>query len=371
MYSARVSMTVLHVITTINRGGAENQLLLLVRAQINQGLNVYVADLKGDSELAQEFRASGAKLIQTLRGRNFIFQIQGLRKELKGLPTKTIIHAHLPQAELLCAIAKRNNQTLIITRHFGGRFKPASNIILSSILGQVASFRASKVIAISESVKNVLKDNKEVFRNSRLEVIHYGFDPNNFVNQVKTLRDGKIQTTISLGTVSRLSPEKNVHLIIRAFEILKRDIPLAPLRIVGVGPLEEELTDLVYKLGIAGDVEFLGKRSDIAEFMNSLDVFILASSFEGFGMVLVEAMSIGKRIVASRNSAIEEIIGETNCGVLFETGNLDSLVLAIRKVVSQNFEAIILAQRARLRDFDINATALRTSAIYKEAIGVK
>jgi glycosyltransferase involved in cell wall biosynthesis len=156
-----------------------------------------------------------------------------------------------------------------------------------------------------------------------------------------------------------------VHLIIEAYSQLKNEIALSQLRIIGVGPLEQQLRDLAVKLGIEDKVEFIGRKKEIAEFMNSLDVFILASSFEGFGMVLVEAMAVGKRIVASRNSAIEEIIDGTDCGVLFETGNVKSLIWAIKKAIELDYELIALAQRERLKDFEIDTTARKTLSAYK------
>ncbi len=363
MYSNEVGNVVVHVITTTNRGGAENQLPLLAREQVKMGAKVFVIDLKGESELARDFVDSGVSVIDNLLNKSFLDQIIGLRRILADLPPDTVIHAHLPQAELVCSFAKRNNP-LVITRHFGGKFKPNSHMFFSSMLGLIATCRASKVIAISESVKQVLIKNKEVFRNSSLEVIHYGFDRSSFRSQVAEIRGGLILPPIALGTVSRLSSEKNVHLIIEAYSELRKKFNLSNLRIIGVGPLESDLKSLCIKLGVESQVEFLGKKKEIAEFMNDLDVFILASSFEGFGMVLVEAMAIGKRIVASRNSAIEEILGGTNCGVLFETGNLNSLIAAIEEALELDYDLMAADQNERLNDYEIGSTAAKILSVY-------
>jgi glycosyltransferase involved in cell wall biosynthesis len=356
---------VLHVITTTNRGGAENQLLLLAREQVKLGSKVFVVDLKGDSELDRDFVESGVEIIHNLLNKSFLSQIIELRRILLDLPPDTVIHAHLPQAELVCSFAKGKNP-LVITRHFGGKFKPTSSLFISSILGLIASYRASKVIAISESVKQLLIKNREVFRNRDLEVIHYGFDRISFRAQVAEFRSGFISPPIALGTVSRLSPEKNVHLIIEAYAELRKMYNLSHLRIIGVGPLESELKSLCINLGIQDDVEFLGKKKAIAEFMNGLDVFVLASSFEGFGMVLVEAMAVGKRIVASRNSAIEEILGGTDCGVLFETGNLKSLIAGIKEAIEFDYDLMAAAQVERLNYYKIASVAMKTLSLYRD-----
>ena len=355
----------MHVITTIDRGGAENQLLLLVEEQIKLGVNVQVAYLKGNAELFNEFEAIGAKIINLAVYKDFINQILGLRRVLKQLPKNSVIHAHLPQAELLCVLSKYRQNIFIITRHFGGRFKPSSNLFLSSLLGKIASSRSNRVIAISTSVKNILIENREVCDESKIEVIKYGFNKEKFKSEIANLKNGELTLPIRIGTISRLSPEKNVNLIIEAYAELRKVLVLDKLQIIGVGPLEKELKKLSVNLGIGNEVQFLGKTKNVAQFINDLDVFVLASSFEGFGMVLLEAMSIGKRIVGSRNSAILEIIGDTKCGILFETGDKSALVDAIIKSTETRFEEIAEAQEIKLLEYEITDTAKRIMSLYQ------
>jgi glycosyltransferase involved in cell wall biosynthesis len=81
-------------------------------------------------------------------------------------------------------------------------------------------------------------------------------------------------------------------------------------------------------------------------------------------MVLVEAMAVGKRIVASRNTAIEEIIGHTACGTLFETRDLKDLTLSIKRVLAIDHETISTAQIDRLHDFEIGHTAKKIQELY-------
>lgn len=93
------------------------------------------------------------------------------------------------------------------------------------------------------------------------------------------------------------------------------------LEIVGAGSLLGELTTMTKDLGLTNSVSFLGRTDDVEGFISSLDLFVLTSKFEGFGMVLLEAMSTGCKIVAARNSAIPEVLGEDGAGLMFETGN--------------------------------------------------
>ena len=356
---------IFHVITTIDRGGAENQLLMLAKQQIRQNFEVHVFDLKGNSELENEFIKIGVHVRHELLNKPALTQALILRKLVSEQPTETLVHAHLPQAEIVASIAKGSQVHLVTTRHFGGRFKPTSNLLPSSILGILASIRADRIIAISNSVQDVLKRNREVFRPSKIEVIHYGIDMDFFHGQ-KTRKDYfSLGAPITIGTISRLSPEKNVDLILKMYAELSKEVELGDLRIVGVGPLENELKALAKKLGIEERVNFLGKRSDIPEQFSKLDVFVLASSFEGFGMVLLEAMAMGVRIVASRNSAIMEIIDSTDSGVLFETNNLSDFKGAIKRVLAQDYDLVVQAQTTTLSKFKIGSNANKILALYK------
>ena len=356
---------IFHVITTIDRGGAENQLLMLAKQQINQNFEVHVFDLKGNSELENEFIEIGVHVRHELINKSTFIQGLVLRKLVSEQPTETLVHAHLPQAEIVASIAKGRQSHLVTTRHFGGRFKPSSNLLISSILGILASIRADRIIAIANSVQDILQSNKEVFRPSKIEVIHYGIDIDFFLSQ-KTVKDHlSLGAPITIGTISRLSPEKNVDLILKMYAELSKEVELGDLRIVGVGPLENELKALAKKLGIEERVNFLGKRSDIPEQFSELDVFVLASSFEGFGMVLLEAMAMGVRIVASRNSAIIEIIDGTDSGVLFETNNLNDFKDSIKQALAQDHYSTVQAQTATLSKFKIESNADKIMALYK------
>lgn len=356
---------IFHVITTIDRGGAENQLLMLAKQQINQNFEVHVFDLKGNSELENEFSEIGVHVNHDLINKSTFIQGLVLRKLLSEQPRETLVHAHLPQAEIVASIAKGRRNHLVTTRHFGGRFKPSSNLFISSMLGILASIRADRIIAISNSVQDVLKSNKEVSRPSKIEVVHYGIDIDFFLSQ-KTVKDYlSLKAPITIGTISRLSPEKNVDLILKMYAELSKEVELGDLRIVGVGPLENELRALAKKLGIEERVNFLGKRSDIPEQFSELDVFVLASSYEGFGMVLLEAMAMGVRIVASRNSAIMEIIDGTDSGVLFETNNLSDFKGSIKRVLAQDYDLMVQAQTTTLSKFKIGSNANKILALYK------
>ena len=97
-----ISKKVTHLITTIERGGAEKQLLTLASEQVQSGLNVVVLYLKGKPDLRNEFEESGVEVNDLLVGKSFLKQIFLLSKYLRKNPSP--VHAHLPKSELLAAI---------------------------------------------------------------------------------------------------------------------------------------------------------------------------------------------------------------------------------------------------------------------------
>ena len=97
-----ISKKVTHLITTIERGGAEKQLLTLASEQVQSGLNVFVLYLKGKPDLRNEFEVAGVEVNNLLVGKSFLKQIFLLSKYLRKNPSP--VHAHLPKSELLAAI---------------------------------------------------------------------------------------------------------------------------------------------------------------------------------------------------------------------------------------------------------------------------
>ena len=163
-------MQIIHIITTIDRGGAENQLLLLARMQVRAGNEVSVLPLKGNSELSKLFAGHGVHVVSSLTNTSPLNQMLQLRRLSKNF---NLIHAHLPRAEVISAIACSRN--LVLSRHNCETFIPNRSGILSTLLSRYVASRATIVIAISETVKKFLLKNKEV-PTEKIRVVKYGFD---------------------------------------------------------------------------------------------------------------------------------------------------------------------------------------------------
>ena len=298
--------SVTHVITTIELGGAEKQLLILAKHQIQMGLMVSIIYLKGKPDLAEQFQKMGVRNLISLDEISFLRQIFKL-KTLLGQEEN--VHAHLPRAELMVAISANSKSRVIVSRHNAEQFFPGAPKFVSRMLSNIATSKASSVIAISTAVLDFLVKNQEIKADEKIRVIYYGSSAD---SQSSVEFNGP---TKILGTVARLTEQKDYGTLLRAFSLFLTDNPGYTLQVIGVGHLEETLKNLAIELGISNHVQWLGKVPEPSQYIATWDLFILTSLYEGFGLVLLESMALEVPIVASDNSAINEVLGTGYIGL--------------------------------------------------------
>jgi glycosyltransferase involved in cell wall biosynthesis len=145
--------------------------------------------------------------------------------------------------------------------------------------------------------------------------------------------------------MGRLSPEKGCWTLIHAFE----QLPQVALKILGTGPLEQELKDYVSKKGI-GNIQFLGfKRGDEKWQLlrNSLCLVVPSEWYENFPVTVLEAFMAAKPVVAARMGGLPYIVEDGQSGLLFESGKVDQLAKQIQRLVDDPAGAVRMGARAR------------------------
>jgi glycosyltransferase involved in cell wall biosynthesis len=348
--------TVTHVITTIERGGAENQLAILVEAQVNSGRRVNVVFLKGNPELRTTLENLGARVIDSLNGTNPILQTLRLISILKAEGFH-ILHCHLPRAELITTLANlKLKYPIVLSRHNSESFFPSAPSLVARGLSRFVTSRANFCVAISNAVRAFLVENREITSNCDIRVVYYGF-PRTPRNSWEAPHDNKK----IIGTIARLAPQKDIPTLLRAVRNLKYQTS-CELLIVGDGVLKAELIELANQLDLT-DTIWRGRVSDVSAELSRMDVFVLPSLYEGFGLVLLEAMNAGVPIVAARNSAIPEVLGK-EYPYLFETGNDLELTEAIIKILSTERDEIAELGFKRLEYFNISKMLGSLDEIY-------
>jgi glycosyltransferase involved in cell wall biosynthesis len=350
--------SVFHLITTISRGGAENQLLVLVKEQVKLGLNVHVVYLKGEPELEAEFLQAGASIHHDLAGKKPVLQPFILKGILAG--QRPVVHAHLPRAELVAfLIPARIN--LFTSRHNAEPFFPGKPRCISNLLSKLVELRSIRIIAISNAVRDYLIERGEVRKPHNVEVVLYGYKTHFERAQIESRDNSQIK---HIGTISRLADQKDLPTMFAALKEFQVSQPMADLAILGAGPLEVQLKELVSEMNLNSSVSFLGRSSEIYDFLRTLDVFILTSKYEGFGMVLLEAMDAGIPIVASNNSAIPEVLGKEFPG-LCKTSDVSEFVEKMRRLSDPDYRKLVLMlQEIRLETFEAEIMCQKISKIY-------
>ncbi len=342
---------VIHIITTITRGGAEKQLLVLVKEQVNSGRKVTVVPIKGDPELEEEFKTLGASIDFSLLNHSPIKQVLILRRIL--LNRDAIVHAHLPRAELISAAATKRRD-IIFSRHNAEPFFPGSPKLISNLLSRIVARRSTQCIAISDAVKQFLLVRGELSSQFKISVVPYGFaDLSQRTRQDISLEElGITKNTFNVGTVARLVPQKDLSTLLRSFSIIRKEIKNSKLIILGEGGEKSRLQALAQSLMIEDDVIWLGRRSNVQDFMEYFNVFVLTSKYEGFGLVLLEAMQMRIPIIASNNSAIPEVLGDNFPG-LAVTGSPENFAQKIISLNSDMNRRIFLDfQEQQIKKFD-------------------
>ena len=355
-------MRILHLITTIDRGGAEKQLLTLVKEQVKNGDLVSVYYLKGKGELRPEFESLSVEV----RGEtNTFHSLSRFFRALGDSRKFDLIHAHLPAAELVSSFFHRS-LPLVVSRHNTQRFLE-KNKVISLFMSRVVESQSNACIAISNSVREYLLKTSEWKDASSLTIVPYAIEKSNDQLNPKRNRNNNCRFLF----IGRLTKQKDVETLLKAFAIHIEGFSQDSLTIVGDGELKFELQVMSEQLKIEDRITWVGRVNEVDSYFQRHDVFVLPSKYEGFGLVLLECMVNNRPIIAANNSAIPEVIGQNHPG-LFKTGDVSELASLMAKFRNRDFSKLVNSiQRTRLESFVPSRMALQIKDIYKSALSSK
>ena len=219
-------------------------------------------------------------------------------------------------------IATKYNIPLIITEHSSLNY---GNIIKESYKPYIINsyIKAKKLISVGSGLK---KELESITGRTDIEVIP------NMLGIQKVKCEKRKNDAYTFFSLAYLEGKKGMFTLISAFaKAFKGDN--VNLLIGGDGSQKEALVQLVNELDISEQVTFLGalSRENVAKEMYNCDSFVLASEYETFGVVYIEALSYGKPVIGCYNGGAEDIINESN-GYIVESSNIDSLAMAMEKM---------------------------------------
>jgi len=342
-----MAIRVLHIITTLGRGGAERQLVNLVCNSKADEFEHLVCYLNPPGDFAGELRDDGhtVTFLNVPSRWPWVFAPFRLVPALREYKPD-IIQTWLLEADLAARLSTLSNPIPIInTLHLttyepetirqGGwpRWKLA---IFRQLDRWTARLTGPLFVAVSETVRNSAIKHLHV-PESDVRLIY------NSINQ-DTLRSqpgDSVQLRTEFGipedgfvfvNVGRMAPQKGQSYLLYAFQKVATQHPNTFLAFVGDGPLHGELVSLANSLGIADRVKFLGRREDVGACLELGDAFVFPSLFEGLPLAPIEAMLKGLPCIGTRIGAMQEIVTHRENGLLVAHGSVDELAAAMTEI---------------------------------------
>lgn len=195
---------------------------------------------------------------------------------------------------------------------------------------------ADGVIANSQATRAALLQNAPWLPAEKVRVIYNGVQVNRFNRDPGELRE-RLQIPAKefvFGFVGQLDERKGLRTLLPAFARLSLTTRNIRLLLAGEGPLHKEIEQFTTRYQLTDKISVLGFYEDIPEFMAGIDALVLPSLWEGFGIVLIEAMAAAKPVIATRTSNIPEIVKEGKVGWLVPAGDEEGLADAMHRLAT-------------------------------------
>ena len=351
----------LHVIVGLGFGGAEKVMAEIVSTLDASRFDVSVLALKSGGPWEGILKSRGIP-VATLDGRSLLDPALLLRAS-RFFRTRSfdIIHSHLTWADFLAALFKRHAR-LVWHDHDTGESLPFSSRSLERLLIP----RSDVVIAVSRSVQERLKARCPVI-GDRIRIL-----PNSILFPPQDQLSHVPSEVFRIGFVGRIDdPKKGLSILLRAAAAVARVHAGARFVMVGDGPAADRLKRLSSSLGLEKSVEWLPARTDVWSVYRSLDLFVLPSLWEGFGIALLEAMGCGLPVVASRVGGIPEVVIDRKTGILVPPGNAEALADAILEMIRDPEIRRSMGDEARRHartNFDMTKRIAELESIYRSLL---
>lgn len=339
---------VLHVIPCLGHGGAEHQLALNVAGLDATRFESHVVHLSPPALLAPQIKAAGVPVHSAVSEGAFggparLRRLLGLVRSLEI----DLIHTSNIEGEFYGAALSwlsRKPAIATLTNTSDDELQLIDNPHLNRLkLAIVRNGRRGALrlghdhyVAISHHVKDSAV-RRLGLAPDKISVIYRGIQLGGSPQMRPPKRSlhgelGLNDDALVVLTVGRLVPQKGQRYLIEAMPAVLRQNPRAVLLIAGVGFLDSSLKELATRLGVSNSVRFLGRRDDVPALLESADIFVFPSVYEGLGVSLIEAAAAGKACVATAVGPLPEVIEHGESGVLVSPQSSGELAQAITRL---------------------------------------
>jgi len=364
-------MKIMLVITGLSVGGAERLVTALADRYSSLGNEVLLVRFHGEVDLGPANpkvkmvnldmrRTPLGVLIAMCRFRRLILDFH-----------PDVVNSHLVHANILTRLLR-------LVTPMPSLISSAHNTNEEGCLRMVAYRLTDRLANISTNVSAEAVrafEKQRALRPGRMVSIHNGIDAQHFKfngdarNQLRK-ELGVDEFTSLLLAVGRLREEKDYPSLLKAFSEIGVGCGNFHLAIVGAGPLGNDLRALADSLGVTDRLSFLGVRHDVPALMCASDLFVLSSAWEGFGLVVAEAMACERVVVATNCGGVKEVVGDVGYLVqpLDSNALAESLKSALALSVEEKCRLGRLARQRVIERFSLEATADRYLALYNHSI---
>ncbi len=356
---------VIQLVLDLGTGGVEKFVVDLALNLDKEKYDVTVVSLvsRKNSIFENILEKSGIKVVYLdMSMKHFDYSVIGKVNRLikKEKPHVLHIHTYIMKAALF-SILFNDIKVKIHTVHVPAQveIKQCSKIVLK------LAYKLGKVmpVAVSENVKSGIES---CFKIEDVKLIYNGIDFKRF----KAAKEKKDKESIKFINVARFMPEKNHEMLVKAFAKVCEKYSNVKLFLVGKGRLQEKIKNFVKELNIEDKVEFLGLREDIPELLNKSDIFLLTSDYEGFGLVLAEAMCCKVPVISTNAGAVSELVKDKENGILVPKGDIDAFAKSMIYLIENKALREEYAENAlkSVKKFDLKYTISAYEKLYLEGV---
>jgi glycosyltransferase involved in cell wall biosynthesis len=343
-------LKVTHAALSLDVGGLERNIVNQIRQAPVLGQEISVIALERAGTLAPAAESLGATVLCASKRPGLRPQIAlRLRAMLKRLDPD-IVHTHQigPLFYIrLATMGLRKPPIIVHTEH--GK-EPYADSRKLRALARFGAQRAQVFYCLTNDMADAVLAHR-IAPADRVRVIRNGIDFSNYAapRDTRAIRESLNipQGAAVIGTIGRLTEIKRQEVLLKAFTTLSKTIPAAHLLLVGDGPLRRELEQLAGSLNIAARVHFAGYQADTAPYLHAMNVFVLPSRSEGTPQSILEACIAHIPVIASRVGGIPEVIRHDETGLLFESGDEQSLAKLLIELLGEPDRARSLAVSAK------------------------
>lgn len=348
-------MRIVHVVETLEVGGAEHMVVALAALQRARGHEVSIVCLFREGPLAVRARAAGVEVGDCAKQPGLdLGAVARLRRWIKGHRAQ-VLHTHnaVPHYYGVAAQAGCGVRRVVNTRHGMGAAGPTAR---RDRLYRLTMPFTDHAVAVCDAARERFVSQRVIPRAKAVTVVN-GIDLARVVQRSDAAKDSLLASLrvqgrpLVFGTVGRLNALKDQRTLLRAFAQIEpaSHAGAAPaiLVIAGEGEMRATLEDERARLGLEGRVFLLGQRDDVPQVLAGCDVFVLSSITEGYSLALVEAAAAGLPMLATDVGGNAEIVAQGRTGMLVPASDPQALAKAMTLLAHDRFACERMGGEAR------------------------